>query len=415
MDGSKKRLTFLWRILRLLLPLAMVLFLLAFATEFYVHTVSLISLDFLLALARDMLPPAIGLALVASLGAGFVSALYGLKGPKEGLLFFGRCLFGQPGFKPYLKITEGRIENGEDHTLRRVGGPGGLVIYNDSAVVLEQAGKLTRVVGPGLVGIELFEKVWEVIDLRPKRWVYVVKGMSKEGIPVSCEADIRFKIDDAGEISTEELPYAVSEEAVFTAACSKWIREGDRSEDDQVLDWAGRVVISETEGTLRSILARYPLDRLIGPASPDQKPPRQAIREELKRTLCKAAPKLGAQILSVDLGDIKVDDEVAQQWIETWRSDWRRWAMQRQAEGEAERVQQIETAKVQAQVDMIVAITEALQSLRASGVTIPSQLIVLRLAEVLRQASYDPFTRMFLPSEVISTLKSLEDMMSKPE
>ena len=131
------------------------------------------------------------------------------------------------------------------------------------------------------------------------------------------------------------------------------------------MDWSGRVIISDTEGSSRSILSQYPLDRLIG-LSLDSANPREEIRQELEKQLRKSVPKLGAKILSVTLGDIKVDHEVTQQWIEAWQTRWERWATERQALGRAAQVEQVESAKTRAQVMMITNITEAFQSLLAS-------------------------------------------------
>ena len=294
----------------------------------------------------------------------------------------------------------------------RVGGPGSLVIYKDSAVVLEQAGKLTRVVKKGFAKLDDMEKVWDVVDLRPQHWVYDVIAMSKDGIPVTCQADVTFQIDDGGRPPSEEEPFPATEQAIFYAATRKWMREADRSEDDQEFDWARRAIIGMTEGALRGILARYLLDQLLGPAESKEKGHyRKEVVKELKAKLEEQFPDLGARVVNVQLGDIKVDGQIAQQQIEAWQTLWKRWAREREAEGEAERLQYVEAAKAQSQADMIVAITQAFQSLTEAGAIIPSQLVLLRMFEVLKRSSYDPQTGMlFLPAEVLKTWKLVQDI-----
>src|SRR5690606_13116320 len=98
-----------------------------------------------------------------------------------------------------------------EHILARVGGPGNLVVYNDSAVLLEKAGRFTRMCGKGFIRLAPFEKPYAFLDLRPKRTVYPVNAMSKEGIPIICEADITYQIDSEGTSATDEDPYPVSE------------------------------------------------------------------------------------------------------------------------------------------------------------------------------------------------------------
>jgi regulator of protease activity HflC (stomatin/prohibitin superfamily) len=358
---------------------------------------------------RDMIPGLLALVAALFLGARFVRTMYGLDSLKEGILFLTYSRFGRPFFSPYLLIQGGAVDPSRGSpVLRKIGGPGGLVIYRDSAVVLEREGRLTRVQGPSFPNLKPFEKVWDVIDLRPRHWVYNVSAMTKEGIPVTCEADVSFKIEDGGQEPSEERPFPMDEKAVFTAATCKWMREIERSPDDRELDWAGRLVIGDTEGNLRSILARYPLDRLIGPAPSEEEHPRRAIEQELERELRKAAPRLGAKILAVKLGDIKVDDKVTQQWIDGWQAGWEGWAAKRKAEGEAETEQLAQIAKAQAQAEIITAIADSLRSMTARGAVVPAHLIALRFIEVLRNAPFAPWTQTYLPPGVMDTLDRLE-------
>ncbi len=65
---------------------------------------------------------------------------------------------------------------------------------------------------------------------------------------------------------------------------------------------------------------------------------------------------------------------------------------------------------------MIVSITQAFQSLTDAGAVIPSQLVLLRMFEVLKRSSYDPQTGiLFLPSEVLKTWQLVQEMaLGKP-
>jgi hypothetical protein len=332
-----------------------------------------------------------------------------MKSLAEARSFIYRCLFGLSKFGPWLRIAEG-APGEQDHVLNQVGGPGHLVVYNDSAVLLERSGQFTRIAKKGFVRLEPFEKTYAIVDLRPKRWVYPVKAMSKEGIPITCEAEIASQIDDEGLQPTDEEPYPAPERKIFQAVVCTWIREANRPTQTRTMDWGGRVIISETEGSLRTILSQYPLDRLIGLA-PDSINPREEIRQELETQLRKGVPKLGAKILSVALGDIKVDHEVTQQWIEAWQARWKSWSAERQALGQAAQVNLVEDAKTRAQVLMITSITDALQQLMTpSEQEITAKVILARLFMVLSRAQADTLTRVYLPQEAVNTLKLLKDL-----
>lgn len=363
-----------------------------------------------LLLVRDMLPALAVLGALAFIGADFMQAVYGLKSRRQGWECVKRRLFGVHSRKPYLLIKEGKRPADDRDPLVRVGGPGNLVIYNDSAVVLEKAGRLTRVVKKGLAKLDNFEKVWDVVDLRPQHWLHDVSAMTRDGLPVHCQADITFQIEDGGQASTNDEPYPAVEQAIFVAATRKWMREAD-----QAVDWAGRA-IRMTEGALRNILATYLLDQLVGTAGANQAPARAEILDKLRAELSKSFPEIGLKLVQVALGDITVRDEVARQQIEAWQALWKRWVKEREAEGEAARLQAVEAAKAQAQAEMIIEITQAFQSLTKAKVTIPSQLVLLRLFDVLKRATVGQQSDyLFLPTEVMKAWQLVQDMvLNKP-
>lgn len=369
-------------------------------------------------LTRDMLPGMLAVSAAIFLASSFIASLYELNNWRKGAGHIWRCIFGQSSFSPFVIVADGKIDKGDD-VLMPVGGPGSILIHNDSAVVLERGGRLTRVLGPGQFGfgsLRPFEKVHDVIDVRPMRWEYAVIALSKEGILVTVYAEVNFQIDTGGREPTAETPYPALDEASFKASTSRWMRDPKGSEDDQYFDWARRVIISETEGALRGIVARYPLDALVGLMStpaPNTGHPRKAIQEELSEALRKSTLKLGVQINKVRLGKIEVDDEVTNQWIEVWRNRWQNWAMIQEETGKAVREQLWERAKDQAQVDMITAVTRAFQQSVSKGTRIPSQLLIMRLIEVFDRSAADLSTRVYLPRETLNTLKYLRSLISE--
>ena len=410
MFNPEKLTGFLGRFLIVLLPTSAVLFGLGLVTELASREAAELDAEFWLAVVRDMVPGLMALIAIDLLAARFVQALYKTESLAEARSFMYRSLFGLAKFGPWLRITEG-MSSGKDQVLNQVGGRGHLVVFNDSAVLLERGGQFTRIAKKGFVRLDPFEKIYTIVDLRPKRWVYPVKAMSKEGIPITCEADISYQIDNEHLEPTDDEPYPAPDSRIFQAATCTWIREANLPAETRTMDWSGRVIISETEGSLRTILSQYPLDRLIGLALVNANP-REEIREELETQLRNSVPTLGAKILSVALGDIKVDHEVTQQWIEAWQARWQRWTTERQALGQASLVEQVENAKTRAQVMMITDITEALRPLMTSSdQKITSRLVLMRLFMVLSRAQADPLTRVYLPQEAVHTLKLLKDMI----
>jgi regulator of protease activity HflC (stomatin/prohibitin superfamily) len=413
--NPKKVAQFLTKLLAVLLPILGAVLVLSFVAEVYRRKIitvdQIISWRFWLGIALAVAPSIVALLAVYLLAVRFVQRLYGTTALAEAQGFVHHRLFGLWSFGPWLRVAGGILEGDRKHVLMRVGGPGHLVVYNDSAVLLEKGGRFTRVEGKGFVPLKPFEKALPAIDLRPQRWVYAVTAISKEGIPIVCEAEVNYQIDNEGLVPTEEVPFPISEDKIFQAATCTWIREANRPETTRIMDWGGRVIISETEGNLRTILARYPLDRLIGLMSPESENPREEIRQELEQRLKAAVPRLGARILGVELADIRVQDEVTQQWIDVWKAEWERWAIERRALGKAKQARQIEDAKTRAQVMLLASITEAFQPLVEQQQAVTSKLVLARLFMVLSRAPSDPLTRVNLPKEAIGTLQLLKDLI----
>ncbi len=389
------------------------------------------------------LPVLVALAFIPWLASRFIAALYDTKDLKEAHKFLQRNVFGMNKLKPLLIVKEGKLDVGAGSLTDLVGGRGVLIVYNDSAAVLEKGGQLTRVVGPSLCFLNRFERVWDVIDLRCQRWPITVNAMTKEGIPISCEADIAFRIDDraddksrhqssktstdAGDSRTpadpdpeiakaldssgisEPLPF--TEEAVFKAATSTWIRIRQEEHLEQLRHWTGRVVIGEVEGTLRSILADFRLDWLIQPYPPEGPHPRKEIRDQLKKKVEAKFPpgnKLGAQILDINLGRISIEhDKITQQWIEAWQSEWEQRVVESYAEGEAE-LARVEAVRIQAQADIALALAEAVRPIVTTGDELSSYKLATRFVETLWWIAYSPGTRSSLPPEVANMLSSLQ-------
>jgi hypothetical protein len=415
MFNPGRLLQFLSKILFIAIPFLLAVLALAIVTELVTQEGTLaqllLSWRFWLAVGINILPAIIVMMLVLWMAARFVHALYGLDSWKQGIGFLLRSRCGLAGFKPWMKVEKGEMVPAEDKILTRLGGPGHLVVYNDSAVVLEQGGRLTKVVGAGFPHLERFEKVFEVIDLRPKRWVNTVTAMTREGIPISWDAEVHYQIEDDGVAPTEKSPFPLSEDCVFRAATSKWSFSIGGTE---TLDWEGRVNIGATIGTLRTLLARRRLDELIGLTEEESQAARESLQNQLEEELRQSAPSFGAKILEVKLDNLKVGDEVTQQWIRAWQARWEQWSSDLLAEGEADHIRLFETAKAKTQIRLVADMAKALQRLLARQVLTPraiTQIVLMRLFSVLDRADFGASSRIFVPSKALESLESMRGLM----
>jgi len=374
------------------------------------------------ALLRNMLPAAAMLWLVLWLGGRFMHALYGLSTWQEARSFLVNSLFGKfIGSGPTIVVSKGEVQGGGQQPSVRIGGPAALVMHSDSAALLEQAGRLTRVVGPGVHQLRRFEKIRAIVDLRPRWHSLTVEGMSREGIPVKCKVDVHYQIDHQGAgayPATSERPHAYSEEAVFRAAITQVVPEFGATHQ---LDWS-TLVPGGAGGTLRTIMARYPLDRLIQPLSEVPEPeddadsahpiPRQVMQAELEAKLRAGAPGKGAKILQVALRNIELSDTVTQQWVETWAAEWKKRQREELSVARAEWERQMARVRAEAEREMILAIIDGLQTLAEDRKPLSSDLVAMRFIETLQRVTVDSWNVPLLPftSQVIDTLDKLRGM-----
>jgi hypothetical protein len=405
---------FLGKLLEVLIPFLLITLALAFLTELLTREGALaerlLNWRFWLSVGLDMIPAFVVMALSLWLAGRFVKVVYRLDSWKEGMGFLLRSRFGLPGFGPWMRVQKGEAEAEEKTILKHIGGRGHLVVYNDSAVVLENGGQLTRVEGAGFPELEPFEKIYDVVDLRPKRWVYTVSAMTREGIPINWDAEVHYQIDDGGQKPSPKTPFPLSKDQVFKAATCKWVFAVGGAE---MMDWEGRVIISDTEGKLRSILARRRLDQLIGMTKMedmDDEAAREAIQVELEEELRKTAGDVGAKILRVKLANLQVNDEVTQQWIKAWKAEWQRWSAGLLAQGEASHIYLYETVKAEAQMRLLVNIIQTLQRQAVSQVITP-QIVLMRLFSVLDRAAFASSSRVFFPTQALDALDHIKALI----
>lgn len=348
----------------------------------------------LLLIVVGFFPMPLAVVLACRIAARFAQRLYDLPRLEDGLRLLEYVLMGRPVFPlKFSLVREGKVQH-KDSLPERFGGPGKMLVTSDSAVILQRNGRLTRLLrGPQLLDLEPFEKVWDVMDLRPRRWVYDVSAITRDGIPINYMADVRFRIDPSGDTEAREA-------AIWKAAACTWIRDAWRTEPDRLMQWPKRVIISATEGAFRTILARYDLDDLLDESR------RSQVRDELTAALNNALPGMGVRLLGVELGDLKLGDQVVKQRLEAWRAE-KTHAMRRQiAEGVVARAQALERAKAAVQKQIFAETLERLRQARDTDKRIPAQLVLLSCIEVVKQADFNP--NVIVPRDIINALDVAE-------
>jgi len=378
------------------------------------------------------LPGLAGIAAALGLSTAFVRDVYDIPNWRAAfgytcLLLFGRAPLSLldpifPDILPYPLVTvqQGKIDEKHDNTLLvRFGGPCNVIVYNDSAIFLERFGRFTRVAGPGRVFLQRFERIHEALDLRPQERTQEGGGLTKDGIPVKTEVQVRFQLarPPARVVPTiPAVPYPVYKWALIRAGqCHNRVVDLDNGKES-VARWPARA--SGIGGTMRALIAGYRLDELLEPDEPARDPHRE-ISQRLHREVDVAARNFGAEVLEVRMGALEpaldkfpVLEKVKEARTISWQAAWKSKTRIEEAMGRAEAIRERGLAYAYAQMEIILALAREFQEAVEQGIALPAEFIALRFIEALRQVWTSP-GGMVMPSQAVHTLDYLQQLIRR--
>jgi regulator of protease activity HflC (stomatin/prohibitin superfamily) len=266
--------------------------------------------------------------------------------------------------------------------LSRFGGPGFLVVGVGNACVLERAGRVTRVVGPGLYPLTRFERLKEpllgkgIIDLRPQFVQGVAEEVrTKDGIPLTIKVGESFQIEpkeitDArpesrflgGDATTPLLggPEHPVYERIVRKAVFNVPPEG----------WKSGWFPSGPIHHLRDVVATYTLNEIFNLDKPEEKLSAdgrvvQSIEDEVKNRFAPAAS--GVWFKELDIREISMPEELEEKIKQRWAArverelkiagaEAERDAMFALSEGRADSLRQLEGVRLIARSNLVDAI-----------------------------------------------------------
>jgi hypothetical protein len=337
-------------------------------------------------IARYMIPPLAAIIAIFIGGAAYVRDIYNLKDFNVALRYVISSMFGVR--YPTLRIDGGKkdIPAGEINLLDAIGGPGTVLIEPGNAVIFRKLNEASDVSITQAYFMEPFEEIGSIASLEDQEGLLDnVMAVTRDGIRVRLR-DVHFRyrivpmIVDGRMINrTLESPYPYSEEAMRSMAYNLSINA------DGPDPWSAAV-----HRTVRSAITDYimqnTIDYLTAPQTGSDSP-REGMRIELFSERRQASLRdMGAELVWIDVGHIDIDaEEVDQQRIEIWASDWVGNAKIERAYSDAKRLAYTEMARGEAQAEMILAIANAFEGidLTTSSKENLRALILVRTAQIL--------------------------------
>ncbi len=148
---------------------------------------------------------------------------------------------------------------------------------------------------------------------------------------------------------------------------------------------------------MREIISEYSFDDLCAPYQP-RRDPRQEIVQELKRLLERDLEPLGIQLIGGGMANLMpVDKKLVQQRINTWQAEWSRQIKAEAGKGEADYIRLVESARAQAQAEMIRTISEGFDRAGSEARDIPPEVIAMRFIEAMEKMIQSPAVQQAVP------------------
>jgi regulator of protease activity HflC (stomatin/prohibitin superfamily) len=281
-------------------------------------------------------------------------ALYQIS-TEEAAGFVLRLFYGVPARPPKgptLVIRKGQILPSCPEVLRKVGGPAFASIGHESAAITSLRGQIYRVLKPGFHKLHAFEKVWDVVDLRPQRRGVKVETYTRDGIPIYCEAEIRFNLDNGQEPRYHALPFNdISAQRVLELTTGKVVLSSDNGY--KFTSWTGRMYKALLDGKIQGWIEQYRLDDLISPASTGE-PMIARLQQEVEDQLRQIGESIGVWVERVEIKSLRPDEEhISEQWLELWRSEWDLVENERKAKAKALGTEEVRLARVRARTHLL--------------------------------------------------------------
>ena len=356
---------------------------------------------------RHLIAPLVGWYLAYRAAVNLVHVLYDLPDRVTARRFLGRLRMSTPPLIPPLAVNGQTLtQMRESWELLRVGGPGLIAITAGEVAVTEVNGRFHRILGSGVHLLGRFEYVHAILDLRPQeRTATDVRLTTRDGIEVKADVTLIFRLDTGGEFPSRTQPYPFDEEAVRQAAYNQTVLpEGGVSTWDSA-------PIGAASGALAKIIANYRLDELLHARAAAE--PYQAIRAELTHKIRPMLANQGIELAGLHISRLELPEEVANQYIDYWRTHWQTQIRLLQADGEAMALEEVEIARAEAEMTMIQAIVEGVQRAQQSAdADNMREIVALRLVEALEKIARQSQQEIPLPITLLPQIDTIHRQLA---
>jgi regulator of protease activity HflC (stomatin/prohibitin superfamily) len=271
-------------------------------------------------------------------------------------------------------------------------------VTSHNALAVARGNSYARAAGPGFVMLAKKEHIKETIDLRPQVRSQIIKANTRDGIPFETTVSVSFRVrqQNSGQ-GNDQRPYPYDREAIFHVSYLD-----SMSEDNKPQPWVEQVS-PRAAALLLDKLALHKLDQLYN-SEQNGRLLLQGIAEEIEQSLANWLSARGIELLGVGIGHLRPPVQIKEQRVRSWQAGWERRIKVQEGIGRAEALRRVKQTRARAQIEIINNILESIDAMRLAEDTNLSEIIMLRMIEVLEETAQDAMVRKLFPEQVISKL-----------
>jgi len=290
-------------------------------------------------------------------------------------------------------------------------GAGVLLIGPGNAAVLETPTRFSRVLGPGVHFLRRGEYVKRPVDLHTHFRADTIKATTKDAVPLELPVLALFRITP-DHTSQPTADFMFSEENLRKAVYGP---EGFSHEGDYRWDrYAFEVVVTR----FREILARIRLDQLFDAERPNHVP--RPVLADLLRAAARAdLSRQGIDLVHAGFGTFgfteAVREQVLDQRIRSWETEWRAHTDSTVAAGVAEAERRVQSARAAAQWHLIQGLINGLAAAQGLRGIDPVDLVSWQLLTAMESMASDPMLYAAVSHDTISSMLAIRNWLEARE
>jgi len=270
------------------------------------------------------------------------------------------------------------------------------ILPSHLVLALSTGDSFARPAGPGFVRLQPGERITQVVDLRRHVRSQSLTVNTRDGIPLETSVTVSFQVKESTtRTQGERLPYPYDTNAVFLVSQLSSV-----DQDNRIQPWSEHIA-PQAATFMVSEFAQFTLDELSHDPLIFN-----GIERRVKHQLVGTFDSFGVNIHAVKVAAENVPEQIVAQRLKAWRAPWQSQMRILSASGDEDASKQFRLARAHAQIEIIEKIMLSIEDMRRTENANLSDIVALRVVDVLEDASAKSAAHLMLPSRLFQVASS---------